>query len=64
MTDLGQIKNNEDVSYRHILHLFCYKNHKNYGFIARMIILFVPLLHRNRHYGNERYDKTCRYEIF
>ena len=63
MTDLGQIKNNEDVS-RHILYLFCSKSHKNYGFIARMIILFVPLPHRNRRYGNEHYDKTCRYEIF
>ena len=62
VTDLGQIKNNEDVSYRHILYLFCSKSHKNYGFIARMIILFVLLHYRNRRYGNERYDKTYRYE--
>lgn len=29
--------------------------------MERMIILFVPLPHRNRCYGNGRYDKTCRY---
>ena len=44
--------------------LICSKNHKNYGFIARMIILFVFLHYRNRRYGNEYYDKTFRYEIF
>jgi hypothetical protein len=42
--------------------LICSKSHKNYGFIARMKTLSVPLPHRNRHYGNEHYDKTCRYE--
>lgn len=29
-----------------------------------MIILFVPLHHRNRRYGNTYYDKAYRYEIF
>ena len=40
------------------------KNNKNYGFLARMIILFVLLRYRNRRYGNMYYDKACRYEIF
>jgi hypothetical protein len=42
----------------------CIKNYNNYGFIARMIILFVLLHYRNRRYGNADYDNTCRYEIF
>lgn len=32
--------------------------------MERMIILFVPLTHRNRRYGNVCYDKTYRYEFF
>lgn len=32
--------------------------------MERMKTLFVLLRHRNRRYGNERYDKTCRYEFF
>ena len=28
--------------------------------MERMIILFVPLSHRNRRYGNVCYDKTYR----
>ena len=28
--------------------------------MERMKTLFVLLRHRNRHYGNERYDKTYR----
>ena len=35
----------------------CRKTYKNYGFIARMINLFVLLHYRNRCYGNEYYDK-------
>lgn len=31
---------------------------KNYGFIARMIFLFVHLHYRNRCYGNKYYDKN------
>jgi hypothetical protein len=27
-----------------------------------MRITLVLLHYRNRHYGNEHYDKTCRYE--
>ena len=38
--------------------------YKNDGFIARMMNLFVFLHYRNRRYGNDHYDKTCKYEIF
>ena len=44
--------------------LICSKTYKNYGFIARMIILFVLLHYRNCYYGNKCYDKAYRYEIF
>ena len=37
---------------------------KNTGFIARMMNLFISLHYRNRRYGNDHYDKSCRYEIF
>ena len=44
--------------------MFGFKIYKNYEFVARMIILLVLLHYRNHRYGNEYYDKTCRYEIF
>lgn len=37
---------------------------KNFGFIARMMILFILLHYRNSCYGNEYYDKVFSYEIF
>lgn len=33
-------------------------------FFAGMKILFINLQYRNGHYGNSRYDKMYRYEIF
>ena len=38
--------------------------YKKYGFIALITKLFVLLYYRNHRYGNEHYDKICRYEIF
>lgn len=44
--------------------LICCKTYKNYGFIARMINLFVLLYNRNRCYGNEHYDKLIDMRFF
>ncbi len=44
--------------------LICRKTYKNYGFIARMINLFVRLYNRNYCYGNEHYDKLIDMRFF